>query len=498
MKIYFHILITVTLLSCNNNNALEIYTEDYVTRPTTDSISKIENKIKIFSIYDTTKRIVAKSHFINTSVSEYLPVFDEKNEIIYFTAMDRKGYFDFKLDHIKSSNSGGEDIFYSVIKNGVFSDARPLTSLNTNRHEAVSYVCDNGNLIITGNYDQNIGPDYTQHGVTTTDIFMAKKETDTYRLIHFDEPINSIYTEADAIYEENEFIMFVSDRPNGVGEYKKKGWLFNGSTWGNTDVYISFKNGDYWSEPLNLGEPVNSPGSERTPWLSEDKKRLFVSSNGYTDSNDLDIFYFERKDINNWSDWRGPFKLVHLCTDQDDWGYKIFKSRSFLSKARLLPFKTSQPAREGDGGIRETNFRSNYEVYGLQIASLKKTQQSDIYEVKDTLEPDFTFNDVLFKKEEFKINNDYKSQLDYLVDLIKVNSETEIKVVGHTDSDGDEIYNLNLSKNRATSVKEYLKSQGVKNKITVNGVGEKYPLVKNNSNLNKRKNRRVEIFINSN
>ena len=114
-----------------------------------------------------------------------------------------------------------------------------------------------------------------------------------------------------------------------------KGWLFNGSTWGNTDVYISEKEGDYWSTPLNLGEKVNT-GTERTPWLSEDQKTLYLSSNGYENKIDLDVYYFTREDVNNWTRWEETYKLTHLCTDQDDWGYKIYPSASFLSRARLL------------------------------------------------------------------------------------------------------------------------------------------------------------------
>jgi outer membrane protein OmpA-like peptidoglycan-associated protein len=69
-------------------------------------------------------------------------------------------------------------------------------------------------------------------------------------------------------------------------------------------------------------------------------------------------------------------------------------------------------------------------------------------------------------------------------------------VVGHTDSDGDNLYNKELSMKRAASVKNYLISRKIKNKITAIGKGEKSPIVKNNSDVNKRKNRRVEIFIN--
>ena len=83
-----------------------------------------------------------------------------------------------------------------------------------------------------------------------------------------------------------------------------------------------------------------------------------------------------------------------------------------------------------------------------------------------------------------------------MIDLIKVNSKSNILVVGHTDSDGEELYNNELSKKRANSVKNYLISRKIKNKIIAIGKGEESPIVENDSDVNKSKNRRVEVFIN--
>ena len=466
------------------------------TIETTTIIEKERSKYEVTTSLDSSKRAVAKSHNINTTVSEYLPIFDESAQELYFTAMDRTGYFDFKIDFTKNEEAGGEDIFVSKLTNNQFQDSRPLTYLNTNRHESLSHITSQGNLVITGNYDENIGPSMYENGVTTTDIFVAIRSEDSFVITHLDEPVNSLYTEADAIYEEDDYVLFVSDRPGHVGDYHKKGWLFNGSTWGNTDVYISEKEGDYWSTPLNLGEKVNTPGTERTPWLSDDKKTLYLSSNGYENKIDLDVYYFTREDVNNWTEWEGPYKLTHLCTDQDDWGYKIYPSASFLSRARLLPYKTSQPAREGDGGARETNFRPNHKVYGLQTASLKKTEQTDIYEVMSSIQPDFVLKDVLFENDKFNINKSAEEELFALIDLIKVNYKSTIRIIGHTDNNGDDTYNLNLSEKRASAVKEYLNSKKVKNEIICIGMGEKEPRYDNNSASNRSKNRRVEIYIN--
>jgi len=77
-------------------------------------------------------------------------------------------------------------------------------------------------------------------------------------------------------------------------------------------------------------------------------------------------------------------------------------------------------------------------------------------------------------------------------------AEKKICIKGHTDSDGDQFYNLQLSFDRATSVLNYLQSViGISvDKLQVFGYGESMPLVANNSVRQKQTNRRVEISLN--
>jgi hypothetical protein len=225
--------------------------------------------------------ITRASHHINTSSDEYLPIKNELGTIIFFTAMDRTGFFDFKIDFTKAKNSGGEDIFSSELKNGVWTDARPVTLLNTNSHESVSHVNNKGDLLITGNYPENIGPtNDNETGSNTTDIFIAEKNKQGYQIKHIPEPINSIYNEFDGITDDNmDIIIFSSDRSGNIGQYHKKGWSWNNNKWGNSDIYVSIKKDYEWQIPINLGNKVNTSGAERSPWLSQDGLTLFISSN---------------------------------------------------------------------------------------------------------------------------------------------------------------------------------------------------------------------------
>jgi OmpA-OmpF porin, OOP family len=80
--------------------------------------------------------------------------------------------------------------------------------------------------------------------------------------------------------------------------------------------------------------------------------------------------------------------------------------------------------------------------------------------------------------------------------VLKENHELRVNITGHTDSDGDDAMNLDLSKRRATNVKQYLVTefQIESNRIESDGKGEIEPLIANSSSENKAKNRRVEFI----
>jgi outer membrane protein OmpA-like peptidoglycan-associated protein len=80
--------------------------------------------------------------------------------------------------------------------------------------------------------------------------------------------------------------------------------------------------------------------------------------------------------------------------------------------------------------------------------------------------------------------------------VLKENPGVRVKIVGHTDSDGDEAMNLELSKRRSQSVKNELnKTFGIDKAILdTDGEGESQPLVLNTSAEGKAKNRRVEFI----
>lgn len=89
--------------------------------------------------------------------------------------------------------------------------------------------------------------------------------------------------------------------------------------------------------------------------------------------------------------------------------------------------------------------------------------------------------------------------LDAVAEIFIEFPDTELMIEGHTDSVGDENYNLKLSKRRADSVVAYLKSKGVAgNRFKVEAFGETRPRFDNATKEGQTKNRRVEIGVAAN
>ena len=86
-------------------------------------------------------------------------------------------------------------------------------------------------------------------------------------------------------------------------------------------------------------------------------------------------------------------------------------------------------------------------------------------------------------------------RLDSLITFLHKYPKWEILVVGYTDTDSTIAYNIDLSKRRASKVRDYLMSNGAQNKITIQFKGETSPFAPNNSPANKQLNRRSEIIL---
>ena len=105
-------------------------------------------------------------------------------------------------------------------------------------------------------------------------------------------------------------------------------------------------------------------------------------------------------------------------------------------------------------------------------------------------------SDVSFAVGKADIAPNFRSVLDKFAQGLVENPATTVMIVGHTDSTGSDAINNPLSLQRASNVRDYLSSRGVAlSRVQIDGRGSREPLVSNDTETNRAKNRRVEIFV---
>jgi type IX secretion system PorP/SprF family membrane protein len=102
--------------------------------------------------------------------------------------------------------------------------------------------------------------------------------------------------------------------------------------------------------------------------------------------------------------------------------------------------------------------------------------------------------DVLFEFDKAVVQKGSFGALESIVNILNNKSELKISLQGHTDAQGPENYNVMLSKNRVSAVRDFLLSNGINaNRIVIEALGEKVPIADNSSKEGRKLNRRVEV-----
>ncbi len=102
---------------------------------------------------------------------------------------------------------------------------------------------------------------------------------------------------------------------------------------------------------------------------------------------------------------------------------------------------------------------------------------------------------ILFDVDKATLQQPSNKQLQEVLTLLLENPELSLEIQGHTDSDGSEAHNLELSQRRSESVLEYLVLFGIdRSRLQAKGYGESMPVAPNDTDENKAKNRRVELM----
>jgi len=111
---------------------------------------------------------------------------------------------------------------------------------------------------------------------------------------------------------------------------------------------------------------------------------------------------------------------------------------------------------------------------------------------------DYVLKNIQFKYNDYTLLESSFTELKKLLEIMEYNKTWKVVVSGHTDDIGSDAFNIELSRNRATSVADYLISQGIDPaRVKTQGFGKQTPLVKGTDEASRSTNRRVELrFLN--
>ena len=201
-------------------------------------------------------------------------------------------------------------------------------------------------------------------------------------------------------------------------------------------------------------------------------------------------------------------------------GYVLDKvSWEPISGAKITTFYGQGVTSNGEGKFEFQDLYVGYEVLVASKAGYQDTRQGAdiapndeseiVYIYMDTAGSSIEYNDtklmagdkmvlnnILFDRGKANIRPDVEPELTQLLRLMLDNESLEIELSGHTSSEGDLALNRSLSLQRVNACKEYLVQRGVDPfRISTIGYGPERPVAPNDTELNRAKNRRVELRI---
>ena len=128
----------------------------------------------------------------------------------------------------------------------------------------------------------------------------------------------------------------------------------------------------------------------------------------------------------------------------------------------------------------------------------KQTKIEFVKENKEYIEKVFfKINQFIDKNEEIHLRSDEESFRMEIINFLYDNIDFKLKISGHTDSQGSQALNLQLSKDRAEHIRDYIVIFAgiLERRVEWEGLGSSVPLVEENTEADKKINRRVEFQI---
>ena len=480
---------------------------------------------------------------INSEDPDYAPSMHPSDSVLIFTSRrDTSGMR--SADFVDPFHSVNEDLYFAEIDfmTGKWKDSKRLSdTINSQFNEGSACLAANGKTLFFTRCR-------TGRGFGDCDIFMAEYDpvSDSwYKVRNLGGNVNSKSWDSQPnLSLDGQTLFFSSNRKGGFG---------------GTDIYYSTRNEDgSWSLARNLGPTVNTPQNEVTPFFHKINQSLYFSSTGHLKNfGGYDIFK-ARWIGDRWEPPKNVGPLVNTRGNEyyfsiDSKGATIFYANSMdpekdhvKQNFDLFSFPMPMEARPDaiaalrgflvdsvsghtlQGTVMIIDLDNGVEVapktineFGYFEFDLINNNRYRIYVLGDnflTVKQDFemkgdttfqvmtqsfeenkpiVFEAMNFGTNSSRLNTTVKPKLDYIVRFLTNYPMFKLEVEGHTDSDGREENNLRLSVKRAESIATYIIQQGGFDpaRVTSRGYGETRPIVPNDTEENKEKNRRVEFKL---
>ncbi|WP_266365859.1 OmpA family protein [Tellurirhabdus rosea] len=458
--------------------------------------------------------------------SQYFPVLTADEQTLVFTVLKPEG---------------DEDLMVATQQAETWSAPSPLSErINTPRNEGTpSLSADGRTLVFTACNERN--------GLGSCDLYISRKTgTEWSAPQNLGPSVNTRFWDSQpALSADGRRLFFVSDRPGGVGR---------------RDIWCSqLGNDGQWQTPFNL-KNINTAFDEASPFIHANGQTLFFASDGHIGMGGYDLFIAD----STATGWSNPQNLGYPINTADDQAalfvaangtraYYSHEESGDVQRSKLYVFDLPASIREkirpvsylkgviADAGTKkplgatielidlETNkvisrvqsdaetgqytavlpSGGEYALYvnvpGYLFKSLsfdfKQKREGEGLNLSVPLEPirsagRETLNNIFFESGRFGLAEKSRVELDRLAQFMEQNPTVKVEISGHTDDRGDAAANLELSRKRAQSVVSFLVKAGIgPERIRSAGYGETKPLVPNSSEENRQQNRRIEWRI---
>ncbi len=465
---------------------------------------------------------------INSGDNDYGPTLSASNEILLFTSKRNK----IKRGLEKSDN---EDLFLSKNQSGYWGDAEPLTGVNSPYNEGSACLSPDHQTLF---FVRCNSPD--SYG--SCDIFVSTLQSDSTwgTPKNLGAKVNSpSWDSHPALSHSGDTLYFASDRLGGFGlsdiyfthktgsgewsapknlgpvintrnsevspfyhpahnvlYFSSEGQLLN---FGEFDIYKSYRHGNLWGEPLNIGPLVNGQGSEFYFTIDAQSKNLYYARSEENKMSNLDLFSFPlpmeaqptattvlRGSIRD-EDTGEPFSKGIISIIDLDNGIEV--APKFLRPDGSFAFQL----------INNNNYLII--IQGEEFFRLEEIfyldGDTEFHRKTASISSKIKFESLNFDNGKAELKPEMFGDLDKVIDFLLDNPEFKLKIEGHTDTDGNPAANLKLSQLRADAIKEYIIGFGNidPTRVEAIGHGSNKPIVEEKTDQDKKLNRRVEFNI---